>query len=790
MSPAGKPEPPKTQVLSWDSEMATFFQQYRHQYHSALAQDPLFAPHADLTFDSLEKLGEGGMGQVYRVLDRRLGREAALKLLSPAHQHKPVAVKRFLREAQLTARLDHPSIPPVFELGKSSQGQLYMLMRVIEGQDLRSKIDDLHQRDQLSEALPELLDILAKVCEALAYAHSQGIVHRDIKPSNIMVGQFGEVMLMDWGLASDQKTPEELEREELSASALEELDSKFHRTQNGIVLGTPGFMSPEQARGERADMGADVFALGALLTYMLTQSCPVLGRDPKIMVANAGRGAILSPLSLAPEVPTELNRLAMEAMAPEREERLSSAEQFLLNLRAYLAGEPLPLLEYSRGQNLQRWLRRHPGWVLGGVGASLTVCVLLFLSVLVMQAQSAKKRLAAQLSDTRAQQRVLEAQVRGRRQAMKYLSEAQSLAERGARAEFIVRRVQEALAQGGRQRDHLLMGGRILLKVKELDLSEELLKECYERFPKNSAALYLLHRIELERSQQPDRLQRFSGALEKLIERSDKEHFEDQYSLFARGVKAQAAGDDQSALRYYQAIEEHSRSFAFMYYNRAQINRRLGKLREAVADCSLAIQHAPTMSEAYLSRSLLLQAAGGSQDLVQARRDLDWAIQYQPTNWLAYSSRAVMNFKEDRWQQCMADFDRVFELNPGCLDAYINRGLCFSQRRLFQKALDDFNAAITTRPDSWRAHYNKALALRSMGRAEEALESVGKAALGAPASMKGVLLYQRGQILRMLKRRPEALACFEEFLAMAPGHRLAARAKAAVTQLRQSKKRP
>ena len=240
-------------------------------YRQAVARTPDFAPHAELAFEQRGELGRGGMGAVYRVLDRRMGREAALKLVLEADA---ATLARFRREARLTAQLDHPAIPPVYEAGTTPSGQPYLLMRVVEGDPLSRRIERLHAEGPppiaRTGALAALLQSLVQVSEAMAYAHSQGVIHRDLKPANVMVGRFGEVQVMDWGLARELSESEQVDQD-LRQSVGEVISGAEGLTQVGAVMGTLGYMPPEQAEGEVVGPAADVFALERSLTKWPTQ---------------------------------------------------------------------------------------------------------------------------------------------------------------------------------------------------------------------------------------------------------------------------------------------------------------------------------------------------------------------------------------------------------------------------------------------------------------------------------------------------------------------------------------
>ncbi len=272
------------------------------------------------------RIEAGGMGAIDIAVDRALDRRIALKTLHPHLRSDDQSVRMFLREARLTGLLDHPHIVPVYDLGERDGGQLFFAMKLVEGQTLAALVRALPGGAPDTTTLYTLLDVFTKVCDALAFAHSRGVLHCDVKPSNVMVGEFGQVFLMDWGIArllvtegappSSPTTlpPTTASRKSRSASA----------TDNSII-GTPGYMSPEQARGDRKklDVRSDVFLLGAMLYELLTHRPPYAGTDRCETLALAASGVFPSPRKVAGDaaVPLELERIVMRAMATSPDDR-------------------------------------------------------------------------------------------------------------------------------------------------------------------------------------------------------------------------------------------------------------------------------------------------------------------------------------------------------------------------------------------------------------------------------------------------------------------------------------
>jgi serine/threonine-protein kinase len=297
------------------------------------------------------EVGHGGMGAVLRAYDPHMGRELAVKVLQEQHRGEPHLVRRFFEEARIGGRLQHPGIVPVYELGElpadgpGAPRQPYFTMKLVEG---RTLADLLADRPEPARDLPRFLGIFEQVCQTLAYAHSRGVIHRDLKPANVMVGSFGEVQVMDWGLAKvldrGQQTPAGNGASGGGPRTQGHLDDMADplRTQPGQAMGTLSYMPPEQARGEleRVDERSDVFGLGAMLCKILTGQPPFTGQDGEEVFAKAkacDHAEALAQLDGC-GADAELLRLAQACLAAEPEDRPRDAGAVARELTAYLAG--------------------------------------------------------------------------------------------------------------------------------------------------------------------------------------------------------------------------------------------------------------------------------------------------------------------------------------------------------------------------------------------------------------------------------------------------------------------
>lgn len=276
----------------------------------------------------------GGMGVIYRGWDSQIGRSIALKVLHEAHRNRPDLRQRFVDEARITGRLQHPGIAPIFHMGNLADDRPYFVMRLLHGHTLAEL---LAQRTHRLDDLPKYLKIFEQVCQAMAYAHVEGIIHLDLKPSNIMVAAFGVVKVMDWGLARALPRGTALFNECSTASNSCQMEWTSRR---GNVFGTPSYMPAEQARGEteRLDERADVFGLGAILCEILTGAPPYTGKDAKQVYKRSASADLAEAFDRLQHcgADAEIIMLAQDCLAPEREQRPNDALQVVLRLTSYL----------------------------------------------------------------------------------------------------------------------------------------------------------------------------------------------------------------------------------------------------------------------------------------------------------------------------------------------------------------------------------------------------------------------------------------------------------------------
>jgi serine/threonine-protein kinase len=365
-----------------------------------------------LRFRALRPHARGGLGQVYVAHDEELHRDVALKEILGHHADNPGCRARFVLEAEITGGLEHPGVVPVYGLGSSPDGRPYYAMRFIKGESLQQAIDRFHQtgapaRDpaQRSLELRQLLGRFLAVCNTLAYAHSRGVIHRDLKPANIMLGPYGETLVVDWGLAKATGSPDAATS--LGERALVPTSTGGSTaTQMGSAIGTPAFMPPEQAAGEidRLSPVSDVYSLGATLYALLTGQTPFPDRDVGTVLERVRTGDFRPPRAVRRDVPAALEAVCLKAMAREPSQRYAGALELAADIEHWLADEPVRAWREPWRLRARRWVKRHRTLVSTGAAAVLVALAGLAAATVLLGAANDRERSARQVAQQREQE--------------------------------------------------------------------------------------------------------------------------------------------------------------------------------------------------------------------------------------------------------------------------------------------------------------------------------------------------------------------------------------------------
>lgn len=332
----------------------------------ASAQGDALATEQPGHYELKRELARGGQAVVFIAHDRHMGRDIAFKQLLGGGPRD--AEERFLREARVAGQLEHPGVVPVYELGRrADSGALYCAMRLVRGRSLAEALKEEKGRGRL-----KLLTSYVQLCQTIAYAHGRGVVHRDIKPENVMLGSFGETVLLDWGVAKLRGGREDIS-DVLQAPRV---DQRFDMTQEGDVIGTPAYMSPEQALGNvrEIDEQSDVWSLGAVLYEILTGRPPYTEKNAVQLLIKIAKDKFPPVQEIAPETPRELAFICERALEKSKKRRYRTALEIATDIEAFRAGGRVQGIEYSSVELLRKWVRRNlPVAIASGIALLLLI---------------------------------------------------------------------------------------------------------------------------------------------------------------------------------------------------------------------------------------------------------------------------------------------------------------------------------------------------------------------------------------------------------------------------------
>lgn len=379
-------------------------------------------------FRVLREHAKGGLGKVSVAEDLELHREVAFKEIQRRYSSDLEARARFLLEAEITGGLEHPGIVPVYGLGTHTDGRPYYAMRFIRGRTLQQGIEQYYRSIKqgtdagaLQIEFRQLLRRFTDVCNAIEYAHNRGIIHRDIKPGNIMLGDYGETLVVDWGIAKSVNVPGSLFKASL-VPLQPKMGSDASQTVMGVAIGTPQFMSPEQASGKLDELGpaSDIYSLGATLYCLLTGAAAFTSREVDTVLNQVKSGTFPAPRTVNPQVPKPLNAICLKAMALQPALRYQSARALAEDIEHWLADEPVVAYQDDRWEQASRWVRHHQARAQAiAVSVVVIAVVSIVAAFLIDQSRRAEaealrkqkeanaKEIAARQAETKAKQKAL-----------------------------------------------------------------------------------------------------------------------------------------------------------------------------------------------------------------------------------------------------------------------------------------------------------------------------------------------------------------------------------------------
>jgi serine/threonine protein kinase len=376
--------------------------------HATIVPSAGTPPSPCLRFPILRLHARGGLGEVFVAHDKELNREVALKGIRDKHADEPHSRARVLLEAEITGGLEHPGIVPVYGLGQYDDGRPYYAMRFVRGQSLKAAIARFHaaggpgrEPGHRTLELRQLLGRFVGVCNAVAYAHSRWVLHRDLKPDNILLGPFGETLVVDWGLAKAWNPPEPTVDPAQEHPLRPTSVSWIAPERSGTPIGTPQYMSPEQASGalDRLGPASDVYSLGATLYALLTGQDSFPDRDTHTVLRKVRNGEFPPPRQVNPAIPPALEAICLKAMALTPEDRYASPRALANDLEHWLADEPVSAWREPWTVRLSRWGRRHRSLVAAAAALLVTAVVALTGGTVLLSRANARTETQRRLAD-------------------------------------------------------------------------------------------------------------------------------------------------------------------------------------------------------------------------------------------------------------------------------------------------------------------------------------------------------------------------------------------------------
>jgi serine/threonine-protein kinase len=706
---------------------------------------------------------QGGIGQVWLARDSDLGRDVALKELRAERNDHPTAQARFLEEARITGQLEHPGIVPVYELVHGEDGKPFYTMRMVRGRTLAMAIKDYHARRQAGQAGPlELRTLLGQfvaVCQAVAYAHSRKVLHRDLKPANVVLGDYGEVVVLDWGLARLLGTSHEEATSLLPVS----VEASREETMQGQVLGTPAYMSPEQAQGRLDLLGpaSDVYSLGAILYELLTAVPPFSGGDTPELLQRVVHEEPVRPRQLVPSVPSALEAVCLKALAKKPGERYASAAELAQEVERWRADEPVSAWREPWRVRAGRWVRRHPSLV----GACLTGLLLVLLLGSGGGAWWSRERQKQRSLVESALERAGELQKQARWQEARDVLEQAGSRLGGLASADLLARLQQA------QKDLALVARLDAIRLEHATLREG--KFDAARTERRYAEAFAEAGLAREGEDVEIVAQRLRGlgtwqavlaALDDWAALAEKPEHESWLLAVARRVDpdpqgvglrepalwqdkeklaqavrqvdgaaltpplavalgARLRGREEGEVMLRQAQQAHPADF-WLNYQLAWVLDHRGKAAEAEGFSRAALALRPDDAVAHNNLGVVLWRQGKS---AEAEKHYRQAIARHPRDTLAHYNLGVVLDQQGKEAEAEKHFRKAIALDPSHAQVHNGLGLMLGRQGKVAEAEKHYRKAIDLDPRYAQAHAGLGWMLGQQGKAVEAEKHYRKA---------------------------------------------------------------
>jgi serine/threonine-protein kinase len=724
-----------------------------------------------------EEVARGGMGVVLRAHDPRLGRSLAVKILLDRHAGDPAMSRRFLEEARVCGQLQHPGVPPIHDLGELADGRPFFAMKLVKGHTLAQL---LRQRRGLAEDLPHLVGVFVQVCQAVAYAHSRGIIHRDLKPANVMVGAFGEVQVMDWGLAKILGgTPapvDELTIDQASTLFTTRAADSDSHTQAGTILGTPSYMAPEQARGQVGylDERADVFGLGAVLCEILTGQPPYPPGGTGAVIERAAEGDLGEARQQLAGcgADAELVRLALSCLEFQPALRPRNAGEVARQLAEYQAGvqERLRRAELAQAEALvkareERKRRR----VLVGLAVALLALVVGTGTVVAWLRQqraelrrgveSALDRVAALQEQARWKeaQTVLDgARERlggsGPNDLQSFVEQAQADLDLTVRLDRI--RLQ-LIRTPGSGLDHRACAEGYAAAFRETGLGEvgDDVEAVAQRVRNSAIRERLLAALD-HWALVTWRMKQGGGWMLAIARRASPEGW-------ANRLREESLWLNPAAVRRLVRPPEAAKLPSHAAWLLGSILFAHGE--DSVPLLTAAQSRDPTDFWLNLALGEILAETDRPADAVGYFRA---ALAVRPDAALVYGHLGNALYRQGKWEDALAAFEKLLDLAPGDSIGHNNRGIILWEKGQPDAAVAAFRKAAALAPSSAKDHYNLGKTLADLGRLDESIAPLRRAVLLNPSLARA--RFYLADALRSRGRLDEALGEAQQAVRLFP----------------------
>ena len=790
-------------------------------------------PASGVRFRKVREHASGNLGVVYVARDEELNREVALKEIKERNADQLHSQAKFLLEAEVTGGLEHPGIVPVYGLGHHDDGRPFYAMRFIRGRSLLEAIRRFHADDSLksdpgarSLALQKLLRRFTDVCNAVAYAHSRGILHRDLKPDNVMVGKYGETLVVDWGLAKalgrsgDPETIDDHEEHLPEASLQPSTADHMEATHAGALVGTPAYMSPEQAAGRLDLLGptSDVYGLGATLYHLIAGRPPIEAASLGDLLAKIQSGEFPRPRTLAPWLDPALEAICLKAMALKPETRYATARALADDLDRWIAEAPVAAYPEPFIRRARRWTRKHRTAVTT-IASTALVAVLLVgayaraiidrtrraeaegLATLAraefLEVEARKTSDPGRWSEAIAEARRAEAQLvsggggtAARSRARAKLAELQEAFRVVERDRTMVVDLEEARLTGANVKDNHFdseaKAKAILAAFRSYGIDFAILsnEEAASRVRSSRIAVELIAALDETTFPVTNTLRERPSAIARLADtdkrgadirdRIRRKDFEAMRQLVAEeagrrelGVRcrtifiALAELDPASSLPVLEAIHRANRSDFWLTHGLAVAyeNTKSSQLESSIRCYYAAAALMPTSPGVFVNLGNALYSKGEIDAAIASYRE---AIRLKPDYVTAHTNLGLALVIKGEIDAAIASHREVIRHKPDYAEAHLNLGHALDSKGEIDAAIASYREAIRLKPDLAEAHTNLGFALVIKGEIDAAIASYREAIRLKPDYFEahfnlGLALVIKGEIDAAIASHREAI---------------------------------